>query len=97
MNLNITRNTTPAKPCEGRFGDIWFVCDLKFQAWCSKSVPKTNTHCASYIVHERTADHTDKLENFHKVKGNGSARGGSQIVILFNPLRPKSDLNQNSH
>ena len=28
------RNTTPAKPCEGRFGYIWFVCDLKFQGWC---------------------------------------------------------------
>ena len=52
-----TRNTTPAKPQEGRFGYIWFVCKLKFQGWCSKSGPKSNTHCASYIVHELTADH----------------------------------------
>ena len=52
-----TRNTTPAKPREGRFGYIWFVCDLKFQGWCSKSGPKSNTHSASYIVDELTADH----------------------------------------
>ena len=52
-----TRNTTPAKPRGGRFGYIWFVCNLKFQGWCSKSGPKSNTHCASYIVHELTADH----------------------------------------
>ena len=48
---------TPAKPREGRFGYIWFVCDLKFQGWCSKSEHKSNTYCASYIVHEITADH----------------------------------------
>ena len=53
----ITRNTTPAKPREGRFGYIWFVCNLKFQGWCSKSGPKSNIHFASYIVHELTADH----------------------------------------
>ena len=29
--FTLTRNTTPAKPREGRFGSIWFVCDLKFQ------------------------------------------------------------------
>ena len=62
MNHGITRNTTPAKPRVGRFGYIWFVCDLKFQGWCSKLGPKRNTHCASYIVDELTADHTDKLE-----------------------------------
>ena len=38
-----TTNTTPAKPREGRFGYIWFVCDLQFQGWCSKSEPKSNT------------------------------------------------------
>ena len=52
-----TRNTTPAKPREGRFGYIWFVCDLKFEGWCSKPGPKSNTHYVSYIVHELTADH----------------------------------------
>ena len=41
VNL-FTRNTTPAKPREGR---------------CSKSGPKSNTHCVSYIVRELTADH----------------------------------------
>ena len=46
----LPRNTTPAKPREGRFGYIWFVCDLNFQGWCSKSMPKSNTHCACYIV-----------------------------------------------
>ena len=59
-------------------------------------MPKTNTHCESYIVHEHTTDYADKLERFHKIKGKGGARGASQIVILFNSLRPKSDLNQNS-
>ena len=39
-HLLITRNTTPAKPREVRFGFTWFVCDLKFQGWCSKSGPK---------------------------------------------------------
>ena len=34
---------------------------------------------------------------FHKIQRNGGARGASQIVIPFTPLRPKSDLNQNSH
>ena len=34
---------------------------------------------------------------FHKIQGNGAARGASQIVILFNPLRPKSDLNEIYH
>ena len=34
---------------------------------------------------------------FRKTQGNGCARGASHIVILFNPLRPKSDLNQISH
>ena len=48
---------TPAKPREGRFGYTWFVCDLKFEGWCSKSGPKSNTHYASYIVAELTADH----------------------------------------
>ena len=47
----------PAKPREGRFGYMWFVCNLKFHGWCSKLGPKSKTHCASYIVHERTADH----------------------------------------
>ena len=32
------------------FGYIWFVSDLKFQGCCSKSGPKSYTHCASYIV-----------------------------------------------
>ena len=34
---------------------------------------------------------------FHKIQGNGGARGSSYIVILFNPLRPKSDLNEIYH
>ena len=34
---------------------------------------------------------------FHKIQGNGGARGASHIVILFNPLRPKSDLNEIYH
>ena len=63
FSRTITRNSTPAKPREGRFGYTWFVFDLKFQGWCSKSGPKSNNHCASYIVNELTADHTDKLEN----------------------------------
>ena len=33
----------------------------------------------------------------HKIEGNGGARGASHIVILFNPLRPKSDLNEIYH
>ena len=49
-----TRSTTLAKSREGRFGYIWFVCNLKFQG---KSRPKSNTHCASYIVDELTPDH----------------------------------------
>ena len=72
---NTTRNTTPAKPREGRFGYIWFVCDLKFLGWCSKSEPKSNRHCASYIVHEVTADHTDKLENGCQFSVNSKLRG----------------------
>ena len=35
---------------------LYMVC-LKFQGWCSKSGPKSNTHCASYIADELTADH----------------------------------------
>ena len=53
----VTTNTTPAKPREGTFGSTWFVCDLKFEGWSSKSGPKSNTHCESYIVDELTADH----------------------------------------
>ena len=34
---------------------------------------------------------------FHKIEGNGGARGASHMVILFNPLRPKSDLNEIYH
>ena len=34
---------------------------------------------------------------FHKIEGNGGERGASNIVILFNPLRPKSDLNEIYH
>ena len=34
---------------------------------------------------------------FDKIEGNGGARGASHIVILFNPLRPKSDLNEIYH
>ena len=34
---------------------------------------------------------------FHKIQGNGGARGASHIVILFNPLRPKRDLNECCH
>ena len=34
---------------------------------------------------------------FHKIQWNGGARGLSHIVILFNPLRPKSDLNEIYH
>ena len=34
---------------------------------------------------------------FHKIEGNGGARGVSHILILFNPLRPKSDLNEIYH
>ena len=33
---------------------------------------------------------------FHKIEGNGGG-GASHIVILFNPLRPKSDLNEIYH
>ena len=69
-----TRNTTTAKPREDRFGYTWFVCDLKFQGWCSKSGPKSNTHCASYIVDELTADHTDKLENGRQFSVNGKLK-----------------------
>ena len=35
--------------------------------------------------------------SYNKIQGNGSARGPSHIVILFNPLRPKSDLNELYH
>ena len=31
------------------------------------------------------------------IQGNGGARGPSHIVILFNPLRPLSDLNEIFH
>ena len=31
---------------------------------------------------------------FPKIQGNGGARGASHIVILSNPFRPKSDLNE---
>ena len=34
---------------------------------------------------------------FPKIEGNGGARGASHIVILFNPLRPKSNLNEIYH
>ena len=34
---------------------------------------------------------------FHKIEGNGGARGASHTVNLFNPLRPKSDLNELYH
>ena len=34
---------------------------------------------------------------FHKIQGNGGERGPSHIVILFNPLRTKSDLNEIYH
>ena len=34
---------------------------------------------------------------FHKIQRNGGARGPSHIIILFNPLRPKSDLNEIYH
>ena len=34
---------------------------------------------------------------FHKIQRNGGARGLSHIIILFNPLRPKSDLNEIYH
>ena len=34
---------------------------------------------------------------FHKIQGNVGTRGVSYIVILFNPLRPKSDLNEIYH
>ena len=34
---------------------------------------------------------------FDKIEGNGGARGASHIVILFNPLRFKSDLNEIYH
>ena len=61
LNIGITRNTTPAKPREGRFGYTWFVCDLKFEGWCYKSGRTSNTHCMSYIADELTADHTEKL------------------------------------
>ena len=70
-----TRNTTPAKPREGRFRYTWFVCDLKFEGWCSKSGPKSNTHCASYIVLELTADHTDKLKNSCQFSVNSKLKG----------------------
>ena len=30
----------------------------------------------------------------HNTEGNGAAKGASHIVILFNPLRSKSDLNE---
>ena len=34
---------------------------------------------------------------FHKIQGNGGARAASHIVILFNPLRRKIDLNEIYH
>ena len=34
---------------------------------------------------------------FHKIQGNGGVRGASHIVILFNPLKAKSDLNEIYH
>ena len=34
---------------------------------------------------------------FHKIEGNGGARGALHIVILFDPFRPKSDLNEIYH
>ena len=35
---------------------------------------------------------------FHKIQANGGARGASHIiVILFNPLRRKSDLDEIYH
>ena len=34
---------------------------------------------------------------FHRIQGNVGARGASYIVILFNPLRPKNDLNEIYH
>ena len=34
---------------------------------------------------------------FHKIQGNGGARGASHIVILFNPLRPTNDLDKIYH
>ena len=43
FQLICSRTTTPAKPCEGRFGYIWFVC-----------LPNQG-----YIVDELAADHTD--------------------------------------
>ena len=30
----------------------------------------------------------------HKIQGDGGARGATHVVILFNPLRLKSDLNE---
>ena len=34
---------------------------------------------------------------FRNIQGKGSTRGPSHIVILFNPLRPKRDLNEIYH
>ena len=34
---------------------------------------------------------------FHKIQGNGGARGASHRIILINPLSPKSDLNEIYH
>ena len=85
-NRNNTRNTTPAKPRESRFGYIWFVCDLKFQGWCSKSGSKSNTHCASYIVHQLTADHiltSWKMAASSVLKVN--YRGEALFVNVFVP------------
>ena len=37
--------------------------------------PKPNTHCASYIVDELTADRTDMLENGRQFSVNSKLKG----------------------
>ena len=58
-----TRNTTPTKPREGRFGCIGFVCNLKFSRLVFQLRAKTEKHCASYIVDKLTAARAEKLKN----------------------------------
>ena len=45
-----TRNTTPAKPREGRFGYIWFVCDLNFTTGVPNQDPKA-IHIVQVILY----------------------------------------------
>ena len=43
--LKLTGNTTPAKPCEGRFGYILFVCDLMGMSLCCDKFTNKQSFC----------------------------------------------------